>query len=58
MNYVDKADKKQIAIDVKELERLELEKAIAESKAIAGKTTEEKEIEEAIRQSQIDYEKD
>lgn len=43
---------------MKELERLELEKAIAESKAIAGKTQEEKEIEEAIRQSQLDFEKE
>jgi hypothetical protein len=43
----------QLAIDTKELERLEIEKAIAMSLAVEEKTQEEKELEEAIRQSQL-----
>lgn len=43
-----------------ELERLELEKAIAMSLAVEEKaqTQEEKELEEAIRQSQQEYKKE
>jgi|JI6StandDraft_1071083.scaffolds.fasta_scaffold185258_1 hypothetical protein len=47
----------QIEIDTKELERLELEKAIAMSMAMQEKVVsqEEKELEEAIRMSQLEY---
>lgn len=37
---------------------MELEKAIAMSQAMNAKTQEEKELEEAIRQSQLEYEKE
>ena len=51
----NKSEARQIEIDTKELERLELEKAIAMSMAVQGKTQEEKELEEAIRLSQVEY---
>ena len=46
---------KEVEIDTKELERLEIEKAIATSKAMEEKARiqEEQELEEAIRQSNI-----
>jgi len=40
------------------LERLEIEKAIAMSLAVEEKTLEEKELEEAIKQSQLEYQKE